>query len=143
MKDLVLLIVWYLFHLFCSGWIHDWVDARAGISSDERKAYIDQQEAEACKGKSKLEIWFGETLPSSREIRRWSEAHAADPVMYKRCLWISRLSELPAVVFVLWCFLASREFLGVGSVPSIAYAAIVVYDLIFLILGIRWRRRTL
>ncbi len=139
-RDLILFTAWFLFHLFCSGWIADWVYARSGISDAEYKAYIDEYEARASKGKRKLEIWCSDTLPGDRERHKWCRAHAADPAIYNRCLWISRLAELPATVFSLRCLFAFTEFWGHGPVSGWFYVAIIVYDLILLLLGILWRR---
>ena len=138
--DLLLLVIIYLFHLFCSGWIYDWIDHRCGISPSEREAYINQYDAQASKGKNKLEIWCGETLPGSRELRKWGRAHASDPRLYDRCVWLDRLADLPVTILILRFFVSDREFLGLGPISTWWLAAIAAYDLILLLLGIRWRR---
>ena len=140
--DLLLLVIIYLFHLFCSGWIYDWIDHRCGISPAEREAYINQYDARASKGKSKLEIWCGETLPGSRELRKWGRSHALDPRLYDRCVWLDRLADLPVTILILRFFVSDWEFLGLGPISTWWLAAIAAYDLILLLLGIRWRRST-
>ena len=140
--DIILFFLWYLFHLFCSGWIGDWTHAHAGISDAEYQAFIDEYEANASKGKSKLEIWCSETLLGGRKLHKWCRAHAADPVAYNRCMWIYRLAEFPAILFSLRVLFALIEFWDIGPVPGWCWFAVIAYDLVLLILGIRWRRST-
>ena len=140
--NLLLLVIMYLFHLFCSSWIYDWIDHRCGISPVERKEYTNQYDAQASKGKSKLEIWFGETLPSTRELRKWSRDHASDPSLYNRCVWLSRLADLPDMLLILRVFVSDWELPGMGTMSIWWFAAVAAYDLILLLLGIRWRGNT-
>ena len=134
---LTIFVLWYFFHLFCSSWLHDWHHARSGISDADYQAYLDDYEANASKGKSKLQIWLSDTLPGGRKQHRWCREHAADPAVYDRLLWVIRLAELPALVFGIWFLLA---FCSHAKLPGWIYIAIIVYDLILLLLGIRWRR---
>lgn len=142
MRDFVLSIAWYLFHLFCSGWLQDWVHARACVPEGEMQKFIGQYEADAAKGKSKPETWLGDTLPSGKVLRRRSRELAANKKVYDRCMWVFRLAELPASLFFLRCLLAITEFWGFGPVPGWLYGTMVVYDLVLLLLGIRWRRKS-
>ena len=133
----IIFILWYFFHLFCFGWHYDWHHVRSGISSADYQAYLDEYETNASKGKSKLNIWLSQTVPGVREQHRWCREHAADPAIYDRLLWLIRLTELPALVFGL-CFL--RAICDHTQLPGWLYIAIITYDLILLLLGIRWRR---
>ena len=134
---LTIFVLWYFFHLFCSGWLHDWHHARSGISNADYQAYLDKYEANAGKGKSKLQTWLSATAPTVRKQHRWCREHAANPAVYDQLLWLIRLTELPALVFALWYLVA---FCGYTTVPLWLYFAVVTYDLILLVLGICWRR---
>jgi uncharacterized membrane protein len=134
---LIIFILWYFFHLFCSGWLDDWHHAKSGISNSDYQAFVDDYEAKASKGKNKLEIWTSKTLPGGREQHRWCREHAADPAVYDRLLRVLRLAELPALIFGIWFLLA---FCSHAKLPGWLYIAVIIYDLILLLLGIHWRR---
>ena len=137
---LIYFIIWYFIHLFCFGWLHDWHHARSGISDADYQAYLDDYEANTSKGKSKLQIWLSDTLPGGRKRHRWCREHAADPAVYDRLLWVIRLAELPALLFGIWFLLA---FWSDSLPPDWSYIpilGIMAYDVILLLLGMRWRR---
>ena len=73
-------------------------------------------------------------------MRKWGRSHASDPNLYNRCTWIDRLADLPVTLLILRFFVRDWEFLGLGPISIWWLAALAAYDLILLLLGIRWRR---
>lgn len=135
----VLPLFLYLFYIFSAGWIDDWISKRSGVPQKELDEFVARQEKQEKEGKSKLEWFFSKPYPDYRALRRWSVEHASDPAMYKRCVWISRLADLPMTVFGIRVLLVDSW--GIGPVPDGWFWGIAVYCVFLLLLGIRWRRK--
>ncbi len=139
MTKIILAFILYLFYIFCAGWMEDWMASRSGVPQKELEEFVAQREKQEKEGKRKLEWFFSEPQPSVRELRRWSLEHAADSAMYKRCLWISRLSDLPAAVFGIRILLT--DFWSIGPAPAGWFWSFFGYSFFLLLLGILWRRK--
>lgn len=142
MKQSILAFVLYIFYIFCAGWMEDWITSRSGVPQEELEEFAAQQEKLGKEGKRKIEWFFSAPQPDARALRRWSLEHAADPAMYRRCLWISRICDLPVAAFGIRVLLAVTQFAGVGPVSATWFWGFFGYSVFLLLLGIRYRRNS-
>lgn len=128
-------------HILAVTWLNSWVYEATGISDEAYNAKCAELEAQEAKAEpNKFRRLFQDSTPQQRELRRWIEENAADPVLFKRRSRVCTLAELPVVLFAVRFLLGETEFLGCTPMGAMWFWTWLIYDLVILITGVIYSR---